>query len=121
MNHTELLELDAYIAQHVMGWTAALSFRGLGLGGGQFYKHPDKTIRVRDRSATVVVFAPSTDPAAAMAVLEKCITKTPHTICFGHGDGFCIYLGGQFGRRPTGDAPTLPLAICLFAKQLFSE
>lgn len=65
----------------------------------------------------------STDPAAAMQVLEKC-----HEICCvetGIYENISGSIRGNFARSVyrdiTIEAKTLPIAICLFAKKLFSK
>jgi hypothetical protein len=62
----------------------------------------------------------TTDPGAAMQVLEKCTETLPRSL------EICKD-GGQFWISRTDDddtngvmAETLPLAICLFAKKLFT-
>lgn len=63
----------------------------------------------------------TTDPAAAMAVLEKCCKDGVHCLRI-------EWCGGKYqicdevndGMR-IAEAETLPLAICLFARQLFGK
>jgi len=62
----------------------------------------------------------TTDPAAAMEVLEKCYEKTNLSICTCKSpDGYKFWLPNGFSIAL--NATTLELAICLFAKKLFSK
>lgn len=58
------------------------------------------------------------DPAAAMAVLEKCLLEKG--IQLSHYKGFGIYQTG-LGKSLETHADTLPMTICLFAQKLFSK
>jgi hypothetical protein len=66
----------------------------------------------------------STDRAAAMDVLKKCInkvTKDGKTLSIREsGDGYTIFCRDRYDQE-SAEAPTLELAICLFAKDLFSK
>lgn len=97
--------MDAWIAEHVMG---------LRLNeNGSIETWPRAGVR-----HDLCVDAYSTDPAAAMRVLEKCAEKLMQET------GLSIYkitTGYAICCDDTEDiiAETLPFAICLFAKQLF--
>jgi len=103
MTEKELRELDAWIFERIFGGALALT--------GSHYPLPHYT----------------TDPAAAMAVLEKCLAKISTgslEIYQGADEGpeyrpiFCI------GKMPTEEVvmdESLTLAICLFAKKLFEK
>lgn len=61
---------------------------------------------------------PTTDPGAAMAVLEKCGEK--ETITLGVLKGkWCVTKATWSGLFV--EAETLPIAICLFARKLFGK
>lgn len=113
MTAQEMRELDAWIAEYVMG------FRKCPM--------PDETGWIDDSKSTnpyFPCFQPTTDPAAAMSVLERCLEK--------HGYGITIDVHDDAGFSLVGNSPyvatnpdvgdeTLPLTICLFAKKLFSK
>jgi hypothetical protein len=96
-------ELDAWIAEHVMGykWKALKNhqFPGCWIESGGSYHYS---------------FRPSTNPATAMEVLKQCGT----VLIMPTEDGWC--LSQLTGRRLLQNADTLELCICLFAKQLFA-
>lgn len=108
MKTDELRELDAWIFENVLGWTpcreAAFPHRRSFKSGESeclHYDMPEFT----------------TDPAAAMQVLDKCILKAG-TVIIGPGENGGFEL---VSRINGGSATTIPAAICLFAKQLFSK
>jgi hypothetical protein len=120
MNEQKPRELDAWIAEHVMEFVVNRNAHGnliaIDFNGDRF------TIE-HVYGVTGNTFNPSTDPAAAMMVLEKCIEG-----------GRCVAMdkdkAGNFNvtsidRECNGvfmvHAFTLPLAISLFAKKLFSK
>lgn len=101
MNEKEMRELDAWIAEHVMG-----------LSMEEQFGNPDNPIR-----GTITPPNYTTNPAAAMLVLEKCLTMADELeirLCYD-----CEYK--VFDWSKAAKAETLPLAICLFAKKLFSS
>ena len=101
MDQKQQLELDAWIAEHVMGW---------------------KESDIIKRPAMIPSFC--SDPAAAMVVLKKCAEK-----CGINGIVIEPPVGGvltdwfvaQNCTAMIYHAPTIELAICLFAKGLFSH
>lgn len=112
MSEKELRELDAWIAEHVMGWVRASEIENAREGKSFFAGQTRTWARIGKP------FSPTTDPAAAMQVMERCI----------HTDDVVIYktVNEKYGVRSditdmAIDAETLPLAICLFAKKLFSK
>ena len=136
MTDTELRELDAWIAERVMGWKTVkfinqLDNVGHGKPVAQFYHHPMEgiCISVPGQMNRIKSFLPTTDPAAAMQVLEKCCAKLEKD---GMSVGICksadgwdvsdVFFGVGYLSDTQGDvAETLPLAICQFAKKLFSK
>lgn len=133
MSAEEMESLNAYLAERVLGWT--------------WFKYTPKDSHdyqgcrtLADRPHRFLVKAkgdeplapdafyniprPTTDPAAAMTVLEKC------------AEGESVSLSRAFHSNEQADlytvrngclgdvyatAETLPLAICLFAKKIFSK
>jgi hypothetical protein len=125
MTDKELRELDVEIAIKVFGYKWALFSDGIS----QLEPHTSKWI---ERHGGKWVDSPSgeldtvgaphytTDPAAAMAVLEKCAEKCCLTMEMIYYDGphWRIYVEDIDGAAY---APTLPLAIALFAKKLYEH
>lgn len=120
MRDEELRALDNFIAEHVMGWTL-IDRKAVGWMDGPPVWNTGKT--GEDESPTWQDFRPTTDPAAAMQVLERIIDS---------GVVLTVYKGvnesGErrycFGAKKTDgyeDAETLPLAIAKFAKALFEK
>lgn len=119
MNTKELRELDAWIAEHVFGATRALD---KGYGSGRSDDKLAHTIRFTKEVGWISCPNYTTDPAAAMMVLEKCCGKI--------GPGSDVEICLRFGvwnvsewraNKIEEEAGTLPLAICLFAKKLFQK
>lgn len=132
MNDKELKELDAWIAEHVMGakWESGKKSDRMILAGEIIFMRDKNELRAIGYG---IKFSPTTDPAAAMQVLEKCAEgglnkgdfKLPVSI-FRRGDLQWVVCENTEGEEFTRDyvvveATTIPLAICLFAKQLFSK
>ena len=123
MNEKELRELDAWIAVHVIGWnrldvkTDPTDNRTID---GVLYSPPGCRY---DCGQSSCVPCYSANPAAAMQVLEKCARG--RTITIEHGATAqnkmqwmvaCLNDGKEDNCKC---ADTLPLAICLAAKQIF--
>lgn len=95
MSTTELRDLDAWICEHVMGWRKS---------------------DVIKRPAMIPNY--STSSAAAMEVLKKC----QDIRCLAINKNSITSLGGEDEKAIVMcDAPTLELAICMFAKKLFTK
>ena len=95
MSEKQLRELDAFIAEHVFGFDMA-----------------ETSVDDIERYTT--------DPAAAMLVLEKCCDKLEgFEITVWRGEKW--HCGLRKGNTVHQKADTLPLAICLFAKELFAK
>ena len=121
MKPNELRELDAWMAEHVMGWRMVNHLRDFC--SGSFICNRGADCLVWDWSHRGCnAWTPTTDPAAAFAVLEKCAARLGD---FEHISINCCE--GEFAIKMAHanwdwiNAPTLPLAICLFAKQLYSQ
>lgn len=119
MNDTELRELDAWIAEHVMGWTIFKTTDDWHKAGSP----TSRTIQVLDQTPHFDIPKYTTDPAAAMMVLEKCGSENTIAIYFGTDGVWHVEHENIYEDRVDfqAKAETLPLAICLFAKQLFSK
>ena len=66
------------------------------------------------------------DPAAAMQVLEKCATQfdllgDDHAVCISRAMGSWEVMESDTSKGIRVEASTLPIAICLFARDLFEE
>lgn len=130
MNEKELRELDAWIAEHVMGHKMTV-----------FDDRPAVCVGVsacfKGEPLDVCKDVPSysTDRAAAMQVLERCAEngilngefKLPVSI-FRRGDLKWVVSQNFEDEELESErncivveADTLPLAICLFAKELFGK
>jgi len=107
MNETEQRELDAWIAENVMGWDLGESKPGHGWPWFGEFGFGDEQEKIPHYT---------TDPAAAMEVLKKCSEETYITT---RRHKRCWSMSGSNGM--TIEAETLELAICLFAKKLFSK
>lgn len=124
MIEKETSELDVWIAEHVMGWKKCKL--GQIEAEGQFAAQGSE-IFIHDRGNYVKTFHPATDPAAAMMVLEKCAEKVEQNqgvsivalpACFQVSRATSVdYEPDDYSLH--SESPTLPLAICLFAKELF--
>lgn len=115
MTEKEMRELDFWIAERVMGWKRGAKW-GNGNGewiiDGKGYDHHHTSFGQTPRFTT--------DPAAAMQVLEKCIGKTPleKIEILKAGDEWLV----QYFDDPVYESEqdsTLPLAICLIAQRIF--
>lgn len=129
MTTQELRELDEWIAEHVMEyrwWFDVLALECMLCRPDEtwperkgFKLHDGKPFGAKDFS-DLSLFKPTTDPAAAMMVLEKCISGAGRSAFLTKtSDGWIV--GFATGKSLSAFAETLPLAICLFAKQLFSK
>lgn len=109
----ELSKLDAWIAEHVMGWSLAKRFDGDEL--------IQRTLKEKKSGLPEWMneFKPTTDPAAAMLVFEKLAVGSPFTHMTKLGEKWVIFKGpdSEFSNRVEADS--LPLAICMLAKKLF--
>lgn len=111
MSTKEMRELDAWIHEHVFGKCL-------------FDEHRINNALCRKccmdcSSETHRVKSPTTDPAAAMEVLRICAKKDV-TIQIRKQDSgeWCVW---DVQSWSDGTASTLELAICLYAKKLFTK
>jgi hypothetical protein len=133
MSDTEMKELDAWIHKHVMEGDLYVGLKKRGLWyrpnargytdrqseAGRYTRAEAKEHEYpHDEPVTICEFKPenySSDAAAAMEVLKKC------------SDIAVIDVGQSVGKWFAANqdffewAQTLELAICLFAKKLFSK
>jgi len=92
-------ELDKWIAVNVMGW------------------NEDYLIKNKHNVSKY-----TTDPAAAMEVLKKCLNKSLIEIVAIADGSYYISQSFEFHDEPIFiNESTLELGICLFAKKLFSK
>ena len=135
MNEKELRELDAWIAEHLFdfAWCPSVGFRKEKTSYWLFepkeverykpevIKHNLPLSDAYNHVAERRVPYYTTDPAAAMMVLEKCAQEDSEIRIFQLPDkSFRIGSMDRKGMFLTF-AQTLPLAICLFAKKLFTK
>lgn len=120
MTDDEMRQLDNWIAEHVMEWTV---------------KYGDVEQQLcYDRNGKFVYlnFRPTIDAGSAMEVLKKLNTRLDcEDVAFGYcpgmewsGGNWYLYSIFRENRSEIGqwrvNGETLELAICLFAKKLFS-
>lgn len=120
MSDIEMRELDAWIAENVMG--KMISF------GAVVYWHQLPSGEPKEIQDGPIDYYTS-DPAAAMQVLEKCSEKMfsdcqDTNMCISKSvDGWIvdqITTGEDYGSLISSVGETIPITIALFAKQLFS-
>lgn len=118
MTPAELHELDAHIAEHVMGWMKCGSINQLD-HNERFYVDDEKGVLIKSYRFTITTWSPTTDAADSFAVLKKCAE---------HMNGASIAInkrGGFFNVAHAGslhisvEAETLELAVAEFSKKLF--
>lgn len=136
----QLRELDAFIAEHVFGWKW-FAFKPVTPNTRRWTVLLEPAAWQK-RKGGKVVFAPhkdderdigsiehyTTDPAAAMMVLERCAVKLAERFVTMSRYGLVIFSPRGPIRHWTirdedkdivANGETLPLAICKFSKQLF--
>lgn len=139
MNITELRELDAWIAEHVLGWKWYKylpednhAYSGCRTLANSRHKYLVKASGGEPLAPDAFYNTPkpTTNPADAMLVLEKCVKHLSGSD--GGGPALALaWLGDaqeayQLTETDTGHgaeavSASLPLAICQFAKALFSK
>ena len=117
MTTQEMRELDEWIAVNLFGWQ---QFREEEYPHRMFWREGEEGSRVWDGPTS-----PTTDAAAAMEVLQKCLSVTMDSVY-----GFDISIQNRGSRFNVSswpklgievEADTLSTAICLFARELFKE
>ena len=127
MSEIDLRELDAWIAEHVFGWTDIEIHQPLAE-----IMEPEQPAfrRGYPKKDSLWQHIPqyTTDHAAAFAVLEKCAEKTCVEIRkqVHGGEKWAVWEDSRTIELHTtglegGLSDSLPLSICLFAKQLFNN
>ena len=118
MTTKEQRELDAWIAENVMG--LKVKWQKTFLQIDPWIIHPIKNGYTQEICRQYTL-----DPAAAMEVLKKCVLRlgdTKFTIEFAASLWFVeSYDSLNDSVEKTARAKTLELAICLFAKKLFTK
>lgn len=115
-------ELEAWIAVNLFGWvkTDVKCHPSDNRTINGFLYSPNGFNGDLNQSSAVPHY--TTDPAAAMQVLQKCSCETTNIeIDFRDGDTFAVGTYRRAGGIKEAEADTLPLAIALFAKALFSK
>lgn len=109
----QMRELDAWINTNVLGWILVDD----GLTG----RPPGMSDFAYEEYGNRIAPRPTTDPADAMQVLEKCAEhgEWPQFTKLNHVEplGYYVWTWEQENLQ----AETLPISICLFAKALFSN
>jgi hypothetical protein len=120
MTPTDQQKLNALIAEKVMGWKKGRTVFNLEYKKNYFMHCEEGPIVQRfEKSAEVYPFNPTTDPAQALEVLKKCLEKTCAEIhLLANGEFAVCWEDEKRCRTITKTAPTLQLAICLFAAEL---
>ena len=116
MTESQLRELDAWLAEHVMGFVRCEMGWQEWCAAGK-----DKKGRKQERLLFTKCFeawSPTTKPADALSVLEKCIVKYDARIAASKHPKLEVVVWCE-GLGVEVTAPTLALAICLFAQQVF--
>ncbi len=138
MTDKQLRELDGWIAEHAMGWKWVMHERPSQFAGKRWLLDPvhfKALIRHgwnwADMSLALLetndIPHYSSDPAAAFAVWQRLLfTKGAFANVFEQwksveGDAFYLKLVAGVPEKFTVTAPTLELAICLAAQQLFQK
>jgi hypothetical protein len=104
---SELRALDLLMAEKVMGWKVVDKFYG-DLSRDEVTERPTAILRYQGES-----WHPTESPADAMMVLKK-VSERESVSIVREPDSYCV---GDLSDRSV-DAPTLELAICLFAREV---
>lgn len=115
MKTNKLREIDFWIAENVFSWKRGKTYaNGNGewiVNGGSYPNAP-----TYDQTPCY-----TTDPAAAMTVLEKCAENTKDLDCIYLGKVHDEWVVGIDSIKKEEVAETLPLAIAKFARKLFTK
>lgn len=125
-------ELDAWIAEHVFGWKRWNFDNGFP-ETRKNYLSKDNEKQDKYRKRGFILGLPlidnfpryTTDPSAAMMVLERCLERLSPSVEIISGDidskrHFWIGRPDEYTKLSMFE-PTLPLAICALAKNLFTK
>lgn len=124
---TELRSLDCFIAVNLFGWD--MTRKGWCASALRDCKEnmdvgfPPESIHLKSCVQPHIVPHYSTNGADAMKVLERCIDRAD-AVLLAHLNQMTIPAAPKFcvnGADINEGAETLPLAICLFAKALWSK
>lgn len=119
MSDKEKCAMNAWLAEHAMDWKRVKTPTAI-VAGTFFWNKGDVLIHYQRNE--LKAFRPTTDRADAMQVMEKCACETTNIeIDFRDGDTFAVGTYRRAGGIKEAEADTLPLAIALFAKALFSK
>jgi hypothetical protein len=129
MTTTEQRELDAWIAEHVMGltlWRETPERVTAILNPNEFVLSiPRKIVRARIGDAATINFQPTTDPAASREIEKKCLEELSNqglvmSIRKIH-NGFEVAGQGMDCDVYCESGPTLEIALANFARRLFEK
>jgi hypothetical protein len=130
MTQQEMHDLDAWIAEHVFGWVK-MNFNNGYTRHNYLNKTKERANRFRKHDWAYgyhyVKHEPSytSDSAAAMEVLKKCILKCQNELTFAAPAPFMWKVArldwDSECCMELQEAETIELAICLFAKELFGK
>lgn len=119
MTTKELHELDAWIAEHVMGWKQV---KFINCVEGTFAISEVYGVAKHKRRNELEPFNPTTDPASAMMVIEKCgLRLSGTTIKIRLLCGNLSWIVSSTVCDACGNAESLPLAITKFARKLYDK
>lgn len=124
--NTELRELDAWIAENVMGlkpWKETQERITCILEPNEFVLSiPSNIVRARIGSNPTKNFQPTIDADDSLEVLKKCAKKLTFGVEISIQDGeWCVWQMTDYAKEIFAKAPTLELAICRFARKLFEK
>jgi len=118
MTQPQLNALNLFCAEKVMGWHRTTGF----LGESRFGITSDGEILMRGTANTSPIWSPTTDPAQAMLVFEKCALKLDCNFRIEY------WLSGKYHCLKSDEpncmiisAETLPLCIVKFAEKIFNK
>lgn len=129
LSEKQLRELDVWIAEHVMGFKSTKtpddafdSNERLSFSGSASRRFMVSTTYQYNGKGKWWhqwhYYEPTTDPAAALEVLKKCYQTLSICSCK-TPNGFKFWFPSEYNSAIESEA--LELAICLFAKKLFSK
>lgn len=118
MSPKKMVQLDAWIAENVMGLTRVKNIMEIVPGTFAAIGEKPHDIFIHKRLNSIQPFAPTKDPAQAMEVLKGVIQVSKKSVCqCACPEGFEVYHGGGDYAKTTQRAATIELAICLFVRR----
>lgn len=119
MNSAECRELDAWIAEHMFGKMKVAYVDRIFDNDANGYCHKFDSVFIAGKNNKAVEFHPTIDVPFAMQVLDVCIKKYSFGVEISYVEGkyHCWQMIDM--EEIIGSAETLPMAICLYAKQFY--